>query len=137
LLAVTYLIEYKDETLAFFSVSNDKISAERMDSNRKFSTLFRQAMPEGKRYSDFPAVKIGRLGVTKSMQNSGLGTIMLDYIKGFFITNNRTGCMYITVDAYKQSLRFYEKNGFQYFSESDKEKDTRQMFFNLRPLVQG
>jgi GNAT superfamily N-acetyltransferase len=92
-------------------------------------------MPEGKRYKSYPAVKIGRFGTDKTIQNSGLGTQILDYIKGWFISENKTGCQYITVDAYKQSLRFYEKNGFRYFTDMDKDADTRQMYFSLLELL--
>lgn len=135
LLAVTYLVEYNGRTIAFFSVSNDKISAHDVDSGNQFKKLFQKAMPESKRYRSYPAVKIGRLGIDASVQKIGLGTRLLDCIKGMFITNNRTGCQYITVDAYRQSLRFYEKNGFRYFTEKDKDSDTRQMFFSLLDLV--
>jgi GNAT superfamily N-acetyltransferase len=135
LLAVTYLIEYNGRTIAFFSVSNDKITVHDVDSNNQFKKIFQRIMPQGKRYRCYPAVKIGRLGIDASAQNRGLGTKLLDYIKGMFITNNRTGCQYITVDAYKQSLRFYEKNGFRYFTDKDKNSDTRQMFYCLLELV--
>lgn len=134
LVAVTYIIETQDETLGFFSVSNDKITAVDVDSNRKFKRLFQEMMPDGKKYRSYPAVKIGRLGITKNHQKSGLGTVLLDYIKGLFITNNRTGCMYITVDAYNQSLGFYQRNGFNFFSGKDKNDDTRQMYFSLLEL---
>lgn len=133
---MTYLFEYKGDTLAFFSVSNDKISAEEVNRDGKlFNKLFRRQMPHSKRFRSFPAVKIGRLGVHHAYQNCGFGGQLLDYIKGMFITNNRTGCQYITVDAYSQSLRFYEKNGFKYFTDEDKGKDTRQMYFSLVDLV--
>lgn len=135
LLAVTYLIEYNGRTIAFFSVSNDKITVHDVDSNRRFKKLFQGPMPEGKRYKSYPAVKIGRFGTDKTIQNSGLGTQILDYIKGWFISENKTGCQYITVDAYKQSLRFYEKNSFQYFTDTDKNADTRQMYFSLLELL--
>lgn len=92
-------------------------------------------MPEGKRYKSYPAVKIGRLGVHCDYQNCGFGSQLLDYIKGMFIDNNRTGCQYITVDAYSKSLRYYEKNGFKYLTDLDRGKDTRQMYFSLIDLI--
>lgn len=92
-------------------------------------------MPDGKQYKSYPAVKIGRLGVHKSFHKMGFGSQLLDYIKGMFIVNNRTGCQYVTVDAYQHSTSFYEKNGFKYFSDSDLGKDTRQMYFSLIGLT--
>lgn len=134
LLAVTYLIESDTETAAFFSLLNDKISIEDVDSKRKWRKFFRDVMPEGKRFKSYPAVKIGRLGVCNSFQRKGLGTVILDYIKELFVANNLTGCKYLTVDAYRQSLDYYEKNGFKYLTEKDKDADTRLMYFNLIPV---
>jgi hypothetical protein len=135
LLSVTYLIESQDRTLAFFSVHNDKISIEDFDSNRKFRRFIQGLMPDRKKFKSYPAVKIGRLGVDHTCQKCGLGSFILDYIKGLFITNNRTGCQYITVDAYRQSLSFYQRNNFEFFTEKDKDEDTRQMYCSLIPLM--
>lgn len=135
LLSVTYLIEYEGVTIAFFSVLNDKISIQDFESNRKFKRIFQDLMPAGKRYKSYPAVKIGRFAVHAAYQNQRFGSTLLDYIKGLFIVNNKTGCQYITVDAYSQSLKFYENNGFEYFSDIDKGKDTRQMYFSLLDLI--
>lgn len=135
LLSVTYLFEYKKETIAFFSVSNDKISITDLESNRKFKKLFQSILPAGKKFKSYPAVKIGRLGVHKLYQRDGFGSQLIDYIKGMFIDKNRTGCQYITVDAYADSLGFYEKNGFNYLTEQDKGRDTRQMYYCLLDLI--
>ena len=116
-------------------MSNDEVSIENMDSNAQWYKRFHKTMPEGKKFRSYPAVKIGRFGVNSSYQNQGLGTIVLDYIKALFITNNRTGCMFITVDAYTQSLRFYEKNDFPFLCKKDLESNTRLMYYDLRQLV--
>jgi len=131
LFAVTYIIENDSKTVAFFSVLNDKISSENFESKRNFQLTIRDHFPENKRFRSYPAVKIGRLGVDSEFQKSGLGTEILDYIKMLFVNNNRTGCRFITVDAYKQSLRFYEWNDFIYLDEKDKNDDTRLMYFDL------
>jgi GNAT superfamily N-acetyltransferase len=81
-------------------------------------------------------MKIGRLGVSNNFKGQGIGTIILDYIKELFITNNRTGCRFITVDAYGASLTFYERNGFGYLTSKDKGMDTRLMYFDLMKLVE-
>ena len=129
LVSVTYLFERSNKTIAFFTVSNDKISYEEIESK----TMWKNFMPHNKRLKNYPAVKIGRLGVHNEVQRQGIGKSILDYIKQLFITNNRTGCKFITVDAYKSSLDFYEKNSFKYFSSKDKDSDTRQMYFDLLP----
>lgn len=130
LLAVTYLIENATETVAFFSILNDKIMQEDCTDKSKWNK-FRKIFRNSKRFKSYPAVKIARLGVTNSFKSQKIGTILLDYLKILFLTNNRTGCRFITVDAYKESLMFYEKNGFKYMTETDAASDTRLMYFDL------
>lgn len=92
LLAVTYIIENDKDSIAFFSILNDKITVVDTDSNRKWRRFIQEKMPAGKRYSSYPAIKIGRLGVSKEYKGLRVGTEILDYLKGLFISKNRTGC---------------------------------------------
>ena len=131
LLEVTYLFEVDTRTLAFFSLINDKISLEECFSKNNYKSNFTYKMPKGMKHNSFPAVKLGRLAVTLDMQYQGIGTSILDYLKLTFALNNRTGCRYITVDAFEDSLTFYEKNGFEYFLKKDKHDQTRSMYFDL------
>lgn len=131
LLAVTYVIKRDNKTLAFFSVSNDKVSREETITGKAFER-FRSAFQGGKKLRSYPAVKIGRLAVAEDCQKSGIGTALLDYVKLFFLDRNKTGCRYITVDAYRNSLNFYTKNGFDFLTSADaKHEHTRQMYFDL------
>jgi hypothetical protein len=52
----------------------------------------------------------------------------------WFIENYKTGCRFITVDAYSKSLGFYLKNGFIFMTSKDEDKDTRLMYFDLSSL---
>lgn len=135
LLAVTYIIESDSETIAFFSLLNDKISLQDISSGNQWKkvqgTLHRR---KGKPSKSYPAMKIGRLGVSDSVQNKGLGGAILDYIKNLFINNNRTGCKFITVDAYNRSIKFYEKNGFKFFPAKESDNHTKMMYFDLITL---
>lgn len=143
LLAVTYLLIQGGELLAFFCVSNDKISVEEFtgslgNSKNQWVKKFSKKVPHPKRHlKSFPAVKIGRLAVSKKNQKSGIGKMILDYISYMFITNNRTGCRYIVVDAYAKSIGYYQKNGFDFLTTDDVEagKHTRLMYFDLNTLV--
>lgn len=131
LLSVTYLLENETSTIAFCSLHNDKISILDLESKSKWRRLFRDKMPRGKQFNSYPAMKVGRFGVSTDFKGQGIGTSILDYLKEMFITNNRTGCRYITVDAYRESLAFYQKNGFLFLTDGDKSSDTRQMYFDL------
>lgn len=136
LIAVTYIIQDETKTLAYFNYLNDKISHTDLDGNLvKFIERIGIYLPTEKGgHKSYPAVKIGRLAVNKESQIGGLGKMIVDYTKGTFTTNNKTGCKFITVDAYRKSLQFYEKMGFKYLSSKDKKSDTRLMYFNLQSI---
>ena len=131
LLAVTYLLENEKETIAFFSLLNDKISLLDVESGNRWKRLFKEKMPLGKRFNSYPAMKIGRLGVSLNYKGQGIGTMILDYLKEWFISNNRTGCRYITVDAYSVSLGFYQRNQFDFLTNKDQNDETRLMYYDL------
>jgi hypothetical protein len=133
LLAVTYLYEYGDETVAFFSVSNDKIFYDEDVISKTIWNKFCRIIPNNKRMKGYPAVKIGRFGVNKQYKRMKIGTQLLDAIKMSFITNNKTGCRYITVDAYNnpETLAFYTGNDFIFLTEMDVDMKTRLMYFDL------
>ncbi|MEO8146862.1 MAG: GNAT family N-acetyltransferase [Bacteroidia bacterium] len=91
LLTVTYLIESEKETVAFYSLLNDKISIAETDSKSKWNKKIGKDIPFSKRFKSYPAIKIARLGVSSNHKGKGYGNALLDYLKQLFITNNRTG----------------------------------------------
>lgn len=135
LMAVTYLLEYleQNKTAAYFSLLADKITFN-PDEKGIWNKLNRN-IPNSKRRRSYPAVKIGRLAVSEEFAGSGLGTFILDNIKYAFANVRRLGCRFVTVDALSTAVAFYEKNGFQFFTEQDKEDDTRLMFFDLKNFI--
>jgi GNAT superfamily N-acetyltransferase len=127
LIGVTYFFygNSHKSAISFFTVSNDAVRTD----------TFKEKLPEGKRYSFYPAVKIGRFGVNSEFQGQGIGTQMMDYIKWFFVSTNKTGCRFLTVDAYNKPeiLEFYVKNGFTFLTEKDTHKQIRTMKYDLKP----
>lgn len=79
-------------------------------------------------------MKICRLGVANSFQGAGIGTIILNFIKGYFTDDNKTGCRFITVDAYASAVAFYLRNGFAPLTAEDESADTRLLYFDLDEL---
>ena len=57
----------------------------------------------------------------------------MDYIKGYFLDNNKTGCRFITVDANNKenTLGFYMRNGFEFLTDNDANEPNRLMYFDL------
>ena len=80
--------------------------------------------------NSFPAVKIGRLAIHEDLRNKGYGTDIIKLLVASFKSNNKTGCQFITVDAINSigTLKFYEKNGFEYVTLYDVNKESRQMY---------
>ncbi|MEN8263954.1 MAG: GNAT family N-acetyltransferase [Nitrospirota bacterium] len=139
LLAVTYALENEHETLAYFSVLNDSIRAGDT-SNSRLKKHILKYLPFSKRgYKSHPAVKIGRFAVSEGYKRQQIGTELMDYIKGYFIDNNKTGCRFITVDANNINyvISFYQKNGFEFLTLNDALEKNRIMYFDLYPLSRG
>jgi GNAT superfamily N-acetyltransferase len=138
LLSVTYLVMDEKRIAGFFSLSNDKLTcAPDEDGTKATWNRLQRAIPNKKRRKSYPAVKVGRLGVCADMQRSGLGRQILDWLKILFLTANRTGCRFITVDAYNnpRTIGFYERNDFRFLTPADEKADTRQMYFDLKPFA--
>lgn len=133
LMAVTYIFEFKDDTVVYFSLSNDNINlkdSESIDRNR-----VNRSIPNAKRINSYPAVKIGRLAVSENYEHKGIGSQVLSLVKQMFTYNNKTGCRFITVDAYAAAINFYENNGFVFLTENDRGEDTRLMYFDLKKML--
>lgn len=134
LLSVTYIIERRGDVVAFFSLSNDKISIP--DSDKSTWRKIKSKFPHRKHRSDYPAVKIGRLGVSKKYQRSRIGSVILNAVRTMYVEENRAGCTFITVDALKEAVPFYLKNGFKFLKKSEENdgKETSLLYFNLTSL---
>ena len=84
-----------------------------------------------KRLKSYPATKLCRLAVSISAREMHLGSYLIDFIKAFFLLDNKTGCRFVTVDAYRSAIPFYEKNGFLPLLTEDDGEMTRLLYFDL------
>lgn len=133
LLAVPYLVLTKGterKVAAYFTLSNDKIAITDFPSNNQFNKFKKKNFSQEKYLRSYPSVKIGRFATEKNFKHQGIGTHLLKFIKFFFLENNKTGCRFITVDAYNDAVDFYMKNGFDFLQKRDSEP-TQLMFFDL------
>ena len=138
LLAVSYVVERDgtpDKPLAYFSVANDHISITDFESKTEFNRFRKHRFVNEKRLKSYPAAKICRLGVHIDAQGSGLGKDLLNYIKSFFVVDNKTGCRFLTVDAYAAAVPFYLKNGFAPLTNEDADAATRLLYFDLAQIT--
>jgi predicted GNAT family N-acyltransferase len=134
LLAVTYLVKNNEEIIAYFSLSNDRLIKDSSE-NSKWNKLNR-SIANDKRRKNYPAVKIGRLAVTKQYAGIGFGKIIIETVINMYArTKAQAGCRFITVDAYQNALDFYQKNGFAFLTEKDEKEETRAMYLDLKAFV--
>lgn len=136
LLAVTYILEDipSGEVLAYFSLANDRISLSDFENKAEFNRFRKRRFINEKRLKSYPASKLCRLAVHLSAKGMHLGTYLIDFIKSFFVVDNKTGCRFLTVDAYQDAVPFYLKNGFVPLNDDDKEDFTRLLFFDLNDI---
>lgn len=133
-LSKTYVVEDVETKgiLAYFSLACDKIESSISDPSI-WNRLSRR-IPNAKRRSSYPAVKIGRLAVSKDAQGAGLGYYILNFIKGTFFSKSRVGCRFLTVDAYLDAEAFYTKCHFKPLAIPEPDDETVLMFFDLKSI---
>ena len=111
--------------IGMITLANDSVKLKLMSSaalNR-----LQRGVVNTKRGINYPAVLIGRLGVSAEDRGKGLniGSQIIDYIKDWFrSSDNKAGCRFIVVDAYNnhRTIKFYEKNGFKQLYKSEQEE---------------
>ncbi len=137
LLSVTYVVEDKEsrDIIAYFSLSNDKISISDFENITEFNRFRKHKFINEKRLRSYPAIKIGRLAISKKAQHQNIGTYLLEFIEDYFIIDNKSGCRFVTVDAYVDAIPFYIKNNYQFLNNDDEDKRTRVMYFDLASLL--
>ncbi|MEZ3549420.1 MAG: GNAT family N-acetyltransferase [Muribaculaceae bacterium] len=110
--------------IALVTLANDSIKTKLITKSAR--NRLQRSISNAQRGINYPAVLIGRLGVSSKYRGKGMniGSQILDYIKGWFRSeDNKTGCRFIVVDAYNntKTLHFYEKNGFKLLYRSAEE----------------
>lgn len=137
LLSVTYVVEDRmtHDVLAYFSLANDKISISDFESKTEFNRFRKHKFVNEKRLRSYPAIKIGRLAISQKAQHQSIGTYLLEFIEDYFIIDNKSGCRFVTVDAYVNAIPFYIKNNYQFLNNDDEDKRTRVMYFDLASLL--
>lgn len=133
-IANSFILEDEGRIAAYFCLLNDKVSKQEVSNNqwRKIKGRF----PDGKVFSSYPAIKIGRFAVSSKYRGLKIGTKLMNIIKDMLDTDsNYSAFRFITVDAYLSAVPFYEKNGFVKLTQKEENDHTRLMFFDMMELV--
>ena len=144
LLGKTFCFVEKEKTeniVCAFTLANASVKNKEIPDEAK--KVLRKNFPRPKRArKEYPAVLLGRIGVSQKYCRRGIGTQVLDMLKQYFRYEIKSACRFLVVDAYNNddTLRFYENNGFLFvFPEEEDEKkflkknalETRLMVFDL------
>ena len=134
MMAVTYVLVdiEKKQIAAYFSLLNDKVAYD--PQSKGIWNRINRHIHNNKRRRSYPSVKLGRLAVGEEYAHLGIGSHLVTFIKTLYATSNRAGCRFLTVDAYSDATKFYEKNGFDYFTTLDIFDKTRLMYFDLKDV---
>lgn len=92
-----------------------------------------QESPGISRYEVFPAIKLARLAVDKSLHGQGVGRQLLMWAlhRASFFIMPHIGCRFIIVDSKKNSVPFYQKVGFSLVNAEQGLEEFPLMFFDL------
>lgn len=149
LLGKTYLFCLRDnpnKIVTALTLSNDSIRINNKLHDDAKESFLQNTELSSKPLKRFPAVLIGRLATNKEFAGKGIGTAVMDFIKRWFRTDNKTGCRFIIVDAYNNpaTLHYYLKNGFKFLIDDERLEakyqgigvgrlplNTRLMYFDL------
>lgn len=113
-LNVSYLVLYNKEIIGFYSIFTDNIPYNKLN------------LKEENKYNTYPAVKIGRLAVSKKYKGNKIGTLILDNICGEIKKfSKKLGIKFVLVDSYCSIRKFYLKNYFNQIKLQKPKKSKR------------
>jgi len=147
-LGKTFYFRHKQtqKIVCAFSLSADSVKTFLLTNNRRRKV--RELLPHEKSLQSYPAMLIGRLGVSTEFDGQGVGSQLMEFVKAFCFDKFEHYVRFLTVDAYNKPsvLKYYEKNDFKFLflSEEDERQNlkkninsdeplnSRQMFFDLK-----
>lgn len=136
-LAYTYVLEDEHATIGYYSLLNDKIS--QTTFTKSLWRQMRRNLPHEKHLGSYPAVKIGRLAVSSAYKSEGFGTRLIGAVmRMLLMQKGNSACRFLTVDAYRAAVPFYEKNGFKkMLSDMEIKEDahTIPMYLDLKQIT--
>lgn len=127
LIAKTFIAIYKEQVIAFFSMMNDsiKLKLKETEETKKL-----------RRLHEYPAIKIGRLGVDKKYKRKGVGKIIIKFAIGLTRRINEiSACRFVTVDSYPNAVSFYEKISFIKNLMYEKKREFVSMRLDIIDLI--
>ena len=122
----TYLCFRKETLAGFMTLLTDTLEVRLVHQNEGV---------EGYPYRKYPAIKIGRIAVDRSLVKTGIGRFLLLAAIGKALSiSKEIGCRYITVDSKFDSIDFYKKHNFK-LVDGYSRSEIPKMYLNMYPIV--
>jgi len=104
-LSTTILFTFNDQVIGFFSTAADSIKLKLTEKEEHDISH--------KPISEFPAMKISRIGRDINYRNKKIGEIILRWAIGYILKcSEMTAVRFVTVDAYPNRVEWYKMFGF-------------------------
>ena len=143
-----YCLKGTKRFVCAFSLSADSLKTTLLPGSR--IKKVKELIPREKSLQTYPALLIGRLGVSVEFSGQGIGSQLMDAIKQYCDNEFPYLVRFLMVDAYNKSniLSYYQKNDFTFVFSSeqqeienlkkkvpdDEDLHSRQMFFDMKRL---
>ena len=138
-----FRLDESRKIICAFSLSPNALKSSDLPNSRRKKV--REYIPHEKTLQSYPAFLIGRLGVSSEFNGQGIGTQLMNLVKGFCIDNYSDFCRFLVIDAFNSPsvLSFYQKNNFStVFSTEEQERkaykikpeevlQTRYLFYDM------
>lgn len=122
LLGITHLWYYEGQLVGFVTLSTADIRKEMMD--------FEDRPRIGKDH--YPALQIGQLAVDEKFEGNGIGGFICRWVMGKALDLSKSvGCRFIILNAKRDVISFYKKNGFKMLKRQDKRREPI-MFLDIK-----
>ena len=141
-----FLLKETKRVVGAFSLSADSLKTVLLPGSR--IKKIKELIPREKSLQSYPAILIGRLGVSIEFSGQGIGSQLMEGIKIYCNSRFPHLVRFLVVDAYNNDsvLSYYKKNDFSFvFSTEQQEKEnlkkmiaenenlhTRQMFYDMK-----
>lgn len=123
----TWLVFIQGEVVAYYTVAPGSLHVDHIKVGQKSFQTKRNVKIE-----EYPAMKLGRFAVRKDLQRKGLGTLLMDHIKGLALTWEFPCRLIVLNAASEDAAKFYHSCGFV-LSKAHRQRNRIQkvMFYDL------